>query len=303
MQNERNGHVSRREMLRWGGALSAAGLAAGLPAGTLADTQTPPVPREGRADPNGRFAGRAVLITGATSGIGRATAEAFAREGASVFFCGRREELGAEVETGIRGFGGEATYLQADVREEEQVRAFVAGCVEAYGRVDIAFNNAGVESEAHPLHEMPSEIWHDRMATNASGVFYSMKHEIPVMLGQGGGIIVNNGSVSSLTGFATIAPYNASKHAVLSLTRVGAMEYSDQNIRIVGIAPGAVDTPMLQRAMEGFNMTAEQIAETFPIRRIVTVEEMARAVMWLASDEAPAVVGTIVDVTGGYLAG
>lgn len=120
---------------------------------------------------------------------------------------------------------------------------------------------------------------------------------------EGGGIIINTGSVSSEVGFATIAPYNASKHAIASLTKVGALEYSDKNIRVVGIMPGAVDTPMLARAMEGFGATPESIATDYPIKRIATPEEIARAVMWLSSDDATVITGTMIDVTGGYLAG
>ncbi|WP_211588948.1 SDR family NAD(P)-dependent oxidoreductase [Allorhizocola rhizosphaerae] len=292
----------RRNVLIAGAAgISMAGLAAGPAA---ANTQNPPGPGAGPANPNGRFAGKVVLITGATSGIGKATAYAMAREGASVFFCGRRASLGQRNEREIRSFGGEATFMRADVRLAPEVAAFVDACVRRYGRVDIAFNNAGVETpRPAPLHEQSLDVFDDVWRTNAAGVFLAMKYEIPHMLRQGGGIIVNTASISSEVGFATIAPYNASKHAVASLTKVAALEYAGRNIRVNALAPGAVDTPMLQRAAAGFGMTYEQIAQAYPIKRIVHPDEIARVVMWLASDDATPVVGTDIDASGGYLTG
>ncbi|WP_071592917.1 SDR family oxidoreductase [Pleurocapsa sp. PCC 7319] len=139
------------------------------------------------------------------------------------------------------------------------------------------------------------------MNTNARGVFLSMKYELPVMVNSGGGAIINNASVSAHVGFATISPYNASKHATLSLTKVAALEYADKNIRVNSISPGAVDTPMLRRALKAWNTDFETVAQDFPIKRIVAPEEIARGVMWLASAEPIAVVGTDIDATGGYL--
>ncbi|MFC4009347.1 SDR family NAD(P)-dependent oxidoreductase [Nonomuraea purpurea] len=296
---------SRRTILTTGttGAVAlAAGTLGAAPA--LANTQNPPEPATGGADRRGRFAGKVVLITGATSGIGQATAYEMAREGARVFFCGRREELGRRHEREIRGFGGEATYMRADVSKKAEVRAFVNGCVSAYGRIDIAFNNAGIESpKAAPLHEQTLDDFEQVWRVNAAGVFLSMKYEIPHMLRQRGGVIVNTASISAEVGFATIAPYNSSKHAIASLTKVAALEYADKNIRVNALAPGAVDTPMLRRAAEAFGMTYEQIAQDYPIRRIVRPQEMARVVMWLASDDATAVLGTDIDASGGYLTG
>jgi len=291
--------VSRRSFLREG----AIGLGAMTLAGNVfGQTQNPVAPREGRANRDGRFAGKVVLITGATSGIGEGTAYAFAREGAKVFFCGRRENLGKQVEAEIKSFGGEATYLRADVRIEQDVKNFVDGCVKKYGKLDIAFNNAGIESpKAVPVAEQTLADFENVMRTNATGIFLSIKYELPYLLKNGGGAIINNSSVSGHAGWATIAPYNASKHAVVSLTKVAALEYADKNIRVNAISPGAVDTPMLRRAMQSFGLTEQQIAEPYPIKRLASVEEMARAVMFLASDEASVIVGTDVDVTGGYL--
>jgi NAD(P)-dependent dehydrogenase (short-subunit alcohol dehydrogenase family) len=274
------------------------------PGAARANTQHPPGPARGPANPNGRFAGKVVLITGATSGIGKATAYAMAREGARVFFCGRRVALGQRNEREIRDFGGAATFMRADVRREQEVAAFVDACVRRYGRVDIAFNNAGVETpRPAPLHEQSLETFQDVWRTNAAGVFLAMKYELPHMLRQRHGIIINTASISSEVGFATIAPYNASKHAVASLTKVAALEYADRNIRVNALAPGAVDTPMLERAAAGFGVTYEQIAQDYPIKRIVHPDEIARVVMWLASDEATPIVGTDIDASGGYLTG
>jgi NAD(P)-dependent dehydrogenase (short-subunit alcohol dehydrogenase family) len=139
------------------------------------------------------------------------------------------------------------------------------------------------------------------MTTNATGVFLSMKYEIPVMLKQGEGVIVNNASVSAHVGFATIAPYNASKHAILSLTKVAALEYADKNIRINSISPGAVDTPMLRSALAAWKTDFEAVAKDYPIKRIVNANEIANTVMWLSSAEPTCIVGTDIDVTGGYL--
>lgn len=280
--------VTRRRILT-AGAIGAAGLAAAATAKAQANTQRPVAPKPGKANPDGKFKDKVVLITGATSEIGEATARAFAQEGAKVYFCGRREALGEKVAQAIRANGGQATYHKADVRQENDVKAFVDGCVQKYGRIDIAFNNAGIESPPGTIAEHSLETWTNVMTTNATGVFLSMKYELPVMLKQGGGVIVNNASVSSHVGFATISPYSASKHAIASLTKVAALEYSDKNIRVNSISPGAVDTPMLRRALAAWKTDFQTVAEDYPLERIVKPEEC--------------IVGMDMDATGGYLAG
>lgn len=291
--------LNRRRMML--GGASVAGVAATIFAGRAQpNTQKAPA-SQATTNTNGKFAGKVVLITGATSGIGEGTAYAFAREGAKIFFCGRRENLGKQVEAKIKGFGGEATYMQADVRREEDVKAFIDACVKKYGRIDIAFNNAGIESKPATIAERSLEEWMDLMNTNATGVFLSMKYELPYMLRQGGGVIVNNASVSGHVGFATIAPYSASKHAVISLTKVAALEYADKNIRVNSVSPGAVDTPMLRRALAAWKTDFKAVSQDYPIKRIVNVEEIARTVMWLSSDDASCITGMDVDATGGYL--
>lgn len=291
--------VTRRQLL----AAATAGAAALLAAPAAeANTKTPPRPAPDRVNPNGRFGGKTVLITGATSGIGEGTAYAFAREGARVFFCGRRENLGRVVQDKIRGFGGEATYLRADVRKEDDVKDFVQACADKYGRIDVAFNNAGiVNAKVARLHEQPTADFLDVLHTNTLGEFFCLKYEIPQMLKQGGGIIVNMASVSGYKGFTEIGPYSVSKHGVVGLTKVAALEYAHDNIRITSIAPGGVDTPMLRAVREQRGMTFEQGSKAIPIGRTNTVEEMARTVMFLASDDASAWHGSMVDVTSGML--
>jgi NAD(P)-dependent dehydrogenase (short-subunit alcohol dehydrogenase family) len=299
---ERDSTPNRRQFitqtLATGASLAMLG---GFGTTARANTQKTPQPAAGKANPNGRFAGKVVLITGATSGIGEATARAFAMEGAKVFFNGRREHLGKKLETEIRERGGDATYMKSDVRHEEQVRAFVEGCIERYKRIDIAFNNAGTIAPPKPIAEFSLDDWQNVITTNATGVLLSMKYEIAQMLKQGGGVIVNNASVSAHVGFATIAAYSASKHAVHSLTKVAALENSAKNIRINCVSPGAVDTPMLRAALEAWKTDFAAVAKEYPLSRIVQPEEIARAVMYLGSDDASCVAGTDLDLTGGYL--
>ena len=292
-------NFSRRQAIGLG-AVGAAGIAATIAQGNKVQAQTEQISQP-EVNPNGRFADKVILITGATSGIGEATARAFAAEGATVHFCGRRQELGQQVAQSIVDAGGKASYQKADVKNEAEIKAFIDGCVQRYDRIDIAFNNAGIESAPKTIAEQTFEDWENVMNTNARGVFLSMKYELPVMLNSGGGSIINNASVSGHVGFATISPYSASKHAILSLTKVAALEYADKNIRVNSISPGAVDTPMLRRALAAWNTDLETVAQDYPIKRIVAPEEIARGVMWLASAEPIAVVGTDIDATGGYL--
>lgn len=293
--------IKRRQVLTTG-AIGAAGVIATLSTqNAQANTQNPPEPRS-QVNPNGRFAAKVVLITGATSGIGEATARAFAAEGATVHFCGRREALGEQVAQSIRDAGGKATYQRADVRVEEDVKAFVNGCIERYGRVDIAFNNAGIFMTPAEIQDIPLDNFMDIVMTNTVGEFLCMKYEIPHMRRQGGGSIVNMASVAGHVGFSRTAHYNASKHGIIGLTKAAAQENADHNIRINSISPLAVDTPQLRESFAFQGITYEQAAPSFVTKRIMTPEEMARAVMFLASDDATSVTGMDLDVTGGHLA-
>ena len=289
--------LSRRQMI----AVGAMGMTGAIATSQLkANAQS--VPAAPAAPSTGRFAGKVVLITGGTSGIGETTARSFAREGAIVHFCGRREALGEQVAQSIREAGGRATYQRADVRIPQDVKGFVDRCVSEYGRLDIAFNNAGIFLDPAPIHELSLATYQDLMATNAMGVFLAMQNEIPQMRQQGGGVIINMSSVSGHVGFANLSPYNSSKHAVMGLTKAAALENADHNIRVVSISPLAVDTPMLRQSFRDQGLTYEEVTPTMVTKRIMTTEEMANAVMFLASDAASSLTGTDLDVTGGHFA-
>ena len=288
--------LARRALLA---GLATAGVAAGSAA--VANTMRP-VPLSGKAIGKGRFAGKAVLITGATSGIGKTSAEAFALEGARVLFNGRREALGREVEAGIRAAGGEAVFMKSDVREATQVRQFIAEGVRRFGRVDVLYNNAGIFMTPGEIQDISVENYQDIMATNAGGVFLGMKYAIPVMRRQGGGVIVNMASVARHKGFPNTAAYNASKHAIIGLTKAAAVANAKHNIRVNSISPLAVDTPQLTESFAYQKLDADKIAPNFVTPRIMTTDEIARAVMFLSSDEATSVNGMDLDVTGGQLA-
>lgn len=296
-------NVSRREMIQ-GAAVALAASAAGMAGTAFADTQTAVSPKEGRANPDGRFAGKSVLITGATSGIGRATALAFAIEGARVAFCGRRASMGAEVAEEITGRGGRALFIQADVNEEAQVERFVSESVAAHGRADILFVNAGIDRPPASTHETDTALFDEVIATNLRAVFFTLKHGIAQMLRQTepGGHIVNVASVGGHRGYPGITAYSAAKAAVLSMTRTAASEYSDKNIRVNSVSPGPIDTPMLRRAMRDWGLDSmDGFAQGAAVKRVATPEEVARAVMWLCSPDASYVAGADLLVDGGYL--
>ncbi|QCX02280.1 SDR family oxidoreductase [Aggregatimonas sangjinii] len=264
-----------------------------------------------------RFENKVVVVTGATSGIGKATAIAFALEGAKVAFLGRREKLGKEVETQIRNAGGEATFVQTDIRNEEEVIRFFQLVKEKYGNVHIAFNNAGIVfgldnlKGNKPIAEIKTEAFDDVWKTNTRGTFISMKNEIPQMLaneawGRYGlkGVIINNSSVSAHGGFAGISPYSVSKHGVSGLTKGGALDYGKNGIRVVAISPGGVDTPMRRAAIEAQGANPDEAQAPNIQHRTNTVEEMADIVLFLASADAPSSIqGIDLDVTMGMLTG
>jgi NAD(P)-dependent dehydrogenase (short-subunit alcohol dehydrogenase family) len=268
-------------------------------AASLSAVAAAPALALGTAGPQARrFGERVVLITGATSGIGEATARAFAAEGARVFFCGRRADRGEAVATSIRTAGGDALFMQADVRDERQVAEFVQRVLDAAGRLDIAFNNAGIEGPEGGLGEVPLEgtnSYRDVMRTNVDGVFFGMRHEIPVMRRQGGGVIINTASVQGSRGAANTGPYAASKHAVIGLTRSAALAHAGEGLRILSISPGPVDTALLRRMYDDL----EAIAENNPSRRIAQPAEIAAMVVKLASPDASFLNGEDVKVDGG----
>jgi NAD(P)-dependent dehydrogenase (short-subunit alcohol dehydrogenase family) len=249
------------------------------------------------------FTKKVALVTGATSGIGRATALAFAREGAKVVVSGRREKEGNETVVLIKKAGGEATFVKTDVASEKEVAALVAKTLSTYGRLDAAFNNAGVEGKLGPLQEQSVENYHEIMNANVLGVFLSLKYEIGALLKNGGGAIVNNSSVGGLVGFPGAGIYVASKHAVIGLTQTAALECATQGIRVNAVSPGGIETPMFDRFTSRMGEEGrQQLAALHPIGRAGKPEEIAEAVLWLCSDKASFVTGHSLVADGGWTA-
>lgn len=247
-----------------------------------------------------RFDGKVALITGAASGIGRASAKAFAREGARILVADIDREGGMETVEAIRAAGGEARFAQTDVAVSESVQAAVAAAVEGFGRLDYAHNNAGVVGAGCKLADMPEATWDRGIGVMLTGIFLCMKYEIPQMLAQGGGAIVNTSSGAGLIGFPGMADYVASKHAVIGLTRTAALEYIKEGIRINAVCPGTAHSRMVDEWIAGDAAAEQQVADLHPIGRIAEPEEIAAAVIWLCSGEASFVVGHSMVVDGGY---
>jgi NAD(P)-dependent dehydrogenase (short-subunit alcohol dehydrogenase family) len=249
------------------------------------------------------FEGKVALVTGGGSGIGRATALAFAREGAQVVIGNRNVQRGEETVSMIRDAGGTASFKRTDVLVTAEVKALVDHAVTTYGRLDVAFNNAGIEGEVKPTLVDQTEANFDAvMGVNVKGVWLSMKYEIPKMLDQGGGAIVNCSSVAGVIAFPGIGIYAASKHAVIGLTKTAALEYSAQGIRINAVNPAVIDTEMVDRLADGMNMKKDDLTTFHPIGRLGRVEEVAEAVLWLCSDKASFVTGHSLLIDGGFTA-
>ena len=249
------------------------------------------------------FDGKVALVTGGGSGIGRATALAFAREGAQVVIGNRNVERGEETVVMIRKAGGTASFKRTDVSVAAEIEALVEHAVKTYGRLDMAFNNAGIEGEVQPTLVEQTEANFDAvMGVNVKGVWLSMKYEIPRMLEQGGGAIVNCSSVAGLIAFPGIGIYIASKHAVIGLTKTAALEFSGKGIRINAVNPAVIDTEMVDRLADGMNMKKNDLSTLHPIGRIGRVEEVAEAVLWLCSGKSSFVTGHSLIVDGGFTA-
>jgi NAD(P)-dependent dehydrogenase (short-subunit alcohol dehydrogenase family) len=248
------------------------------------------------------FEGKVALVTGGGSGIGRATALGFAREGGQVVIGNRNVQRGEETVSMIRDAGGTASFRRTDVVVAADVKALVDHAVTTYGRLDIAFNNAGIEGDPRPLAEQTEANFDAVMDINVKGVWLSMKYEIPRMLEQAGGAIVNCSSVAGVIGFPGIGIYAASKHAVIGLTKVAALEYSAQGIRINAVNPAVIDTEMVDRLADGMNMKKDDLTTFHPIGRLGRVEEVAEAVLWMCSDKASFVTGHSMIVDGGFTA-
>ncbi len=246
--------------------------------------------------------GKVALITGGGGGIGRAASLAFAHKGVKVAVADLNQESGEETVKQVKDAGCEAEFFQVDVSDEDNVKAMIDSVIETFGGLHFGINNAGIEGAQHPLHEMPSDNWHRVVNINLSGVYYCMKYEIAHMLKNGGGAIVNTSSVAGLVGFASLAPYVASKHGVTGLTRNAAVEYSAQGIRVNSIHPGAIRTEMVARAIKDNPGLGDQIGSMHPIGRMGEPEEIANAMVWLCSDEAGFVTGHTMTVDGGMVA-
>ncbi len=251
----------------------------------------------------GQFEGKVALVTGAGSGIGRATSLAFVREGARVVVSDINAEGGEETVSMIRDSGGEATFIHANVTRADQVEAMVAKTVEAYGRLDAAFNNAGIATVSRvPIHEYQEDEWDRIVDIDLKGVWLCMKYEIPHMLRQGSGAIVNTSSIAGLVAMPGRSAYVASKHGVIGLTKTAALEYAKQGIRVNAVSPGYIRTPMVEPVIASNPDLEKQIVANQPIGRLGTPEEVAEAVLWLSSDAASFVTGHTMAIDGAYVA-
>ena len=248
------------------------------------------------------FSGKVAVVTGGTSGIGKAAAIALAQAGANVVVAGRRQAEGEETIRQIQAIGGDGFFVVTDVSKEADVQALIEKTMARYGRLDIAFNNAGVEQEATPLPEQTETTYDRIMDINVKGVWLCLKHEIPAMLKNGGGAIVNTTSGLGLVGAVGVPIYVASKHAVEGLTKSVALEYAKQGIRVNAVSPGLIQTEMLDRTVQTNTELMEYFKTTLPMGRIGTPQEVVNAVLWLCSDASSFVTGHSLTVDGGYIA-
>jgi len=252
----------------------------------------------------GQLTGKVALVTGGASGIGRATALTFAREGAKLIIADLHEDGGHQTVHMITEQGGEAMFVRADVTQAREVEAMISQTVETYGRLDCAHNNAGIGSRPRVLlHELAEEHWDRVLDINLKGVWLCMKYEISQMLQQGGGVIVNTASIMGLVGsWSRSGAYNASKHGVVGLTKTAALEYATAGIRVNAVCPGYIRTPLIDDALTTHPEMEAEIVARHPVGRMGRPEEIAEAVVWLCSDAASFVTGHTMTVDGGYVA-
>lgn len=242
--------------------------------------------------------GKVALVTGAGSGIGRQSALMFAREGARVVVADWELEAGKETARLIENHGGQAIFVKVDVSKAKEVESLVQQTLQAYGRLDAAHNNAGIEAQKHPIVDGSEENWDRVLEINLKGVWLCLKYEIPAMMAQGGGAIVNTSSILGVLGTMNAAPYIASKHGVIGLTKAAALEYADFGIRVNAVCPSITDTPMVRRARGGTEVPPEHTAN-YPIKRLIKPEEVAEAAVWLCCARASYLNGHTLVIDGG----
>lgn len=250
------------------------------------------------------FKDKVVLITGAASGIGKAAAIAFAKEGANVIISDYNEKEGLAIAEKITKEGGKASFIPCDVGDAKQVNQLMDQIKTDFGHLDIAINNAGIPGVSARTHEYPLEDWDKVMRINASGVFYGMKAQLPLMLAQGGGVIINTASIAGLKGLPNSLAYTASKHAVVGMTKTAAMEYGKKNIRINALCPVFTVTPLfnpeaIEKVAAGI---PDKLKANIPLKRFANVQEQVDAMLWLASEKASFVTGLALPIDGGLTA-